>query len=163
VAACGKLRQSLTRRSAVKATVCVWDYRKNVDSGVLSLCRMQASAVRITSLRIHKKKFATGFGRGTGVSAIGWGTALQAGRSRNRFLMVSLEFFIYIILLASLWSRYISWRVQAVSALGWQPYHLRVPESFNLLDLSRPVQRLLYLTNCGVLRLRYAPLSTIVK
>jgi hypothetical protein len=28
----------------------------------------------------------------------GWGTALQTGRSRDRFPMVSLEFFIYIIL-----------------------------------------------------------------
>jgi hypothetical protein len=34
---------------------------------------------------------------------VGWGTALQAGRSRVRFPMVSLEFFIDIILLASLW------------------------------------------------------------
>ena len=35
--------------------------------------------------------------------AIGWGTALQAGRSRVRFPMVSLEFFIEIILPAALW------------------------------------------------------------
>jgi hypothetical protein len=33
----------------------------------------------------------------------GWGTALQTGRSRIRFPMVSLEFFIYIILPAALW------------------------------------------------------------
>jgi len=35
-----------------------------------------------------------------------WGhaLALQAGRSRVRFPMVSLEFFIYIILPAALWS-----------------------------------------------------------
>ena len=37
------------------------------------------------------------------LSAVGWGTALQAGRSRVRFPMVSLEeFFIDIILLAAL-------------------------------------------------------------
>jgi len=36
-------------------------------------------------------------------SVIGWGTALQAGRSRVRFPMVSLEFFIDIILPAALW------------------------------------------------------------
>ena len=36
-------------------------------------------------------------------SAVGWGTALQVGRSRVRFPMVSLEFFIDIILPASLW------------------------------------------------------------
>jgi hypothetical protein len=35
-------------------------------------------------------------------SAVGWGTALQVGRSRVRFLMVSLEFFIDIIS-AALW------------------------------------------------------------
>jgi hypothetical protein len=36
--------------------------------------------------------------------AVGWGTALQVGRSRVRFPMVSLEFFIDIILLAALWA-----------------------------------------------------------
>jgi hypothetical protein len=33
----------------------------------------------------------------------GWGTALQTGRLRDRFPMVSLEFFIDIILPAALW------------------------------------------------------------
>ena len=36
-------------------------------------------------------------------SAVGWGTALQDGRSRFRFTMVSLEFFIDIIFPAALW------------------------------------------------------------
>jgi len=35
--------------------------------------------------------------------AVGRGTALQAGRSRLRFLMMSLEFFIDITLPAALW------------------------------------------------------------
>jgi len=35
--------------------------------------------------------------------AAGWGTALQSGRSRSRFTMVSLEFSIGIILPAALW------------------------------------------------------------
>ena len=35
--------------------------------------------------------------------AVGWGTALQTGRSPVRFPMVSLEFFIDIILPAALW------------------------------------------------------------
>jgi len=35
--------------------------------------------------------------------AVGWGTALQAGRSRVRFPMVKMEFFIFIILPATLW------------------------------------------------------------
>jgi hypothetical protein len=36
-------------------------------------------------------------------STVGWGTALQTGRPQVQFLMVSLEFFIDIILLATLW------------------------------------------------------------
>jgi hypothetical protein len=43
-------------------TVCRWSYnlclglyRRNIDWGVLWVWRMQASAVRITTLRIHKK------------------------------------------------------------------------------------------------------------
>jgi hypothetical protein len=36
-------------------------------------------------------------------SAVGWGTALQAGKSRVRFSMESLLFFIDIILPAALW------------------------------------------------------------
>ena len=35
--------------------------------------------------------------------AVGWGTALQVGRSRVPFLVVSLEFVIDIILPAALW------------------------------------------------------------
>jgi hypothetical protein len=35
--------------------------------------------------------------------AVGWGTALKTGTSRVRFPMVSLEFFIDIILPAALW------------------------------------------------------------
>jgi hypothetical protein len=40
---------------------------------------------------------------GVGGSAVGWSTALQAGRSRVRFPMVSLEFFIDIILTVAIW------------------------------------------------------------
>jgi hypothetical protein len=39
-------------------------------------------------------------GRG---GAFGWGTALQTGRSRVRFPMMSLEFFIGVILPVALW------------------------------------------------------------
>ena len=38
-----------------------------------------------------------------GGDAIGWDIALQTGRSRVRFPMVPLEFFIYVILPAALW------------------------------------------------------------
>ena len=85
----------------------------------------------------------------------GWGTALQAGRSRVRFPMVSLDFFIDIILPVGLWPW--GWLilkqkwvpemfpgVKAAGAYGWQPYHLHVPivlksGSLNLLELSGPV------------------------
>ena len=40
---------------------------------------------------------------GTRGGAFGWGPALQTGRSRIRFAMVSLEFFIDIILPVALW------------------------------------------------------------
>jgi len=60
--------------------------------------------------------------------AIGCGTTLQAGRLQVRFQMVSLQFFIYIILPAALWplgrlslltemsTRNISWGVKAAVA-----------------------------------------------
>jgi hypothetical protein len=41
--------------------------------------------------------------KGTRGSAVGWGTALQAGRPRIRFRRVSLGFFIDINLPAALW------------------------------------------------------------
>jgi hypothetical protein len=41
--------------------------------------------------------------KGVRGSAVGWGTALQAGRWRVRFTMVSVESFIDIILPAALW------------------------------------------------------------
>jgi hypothetical protein len=82
--------------------------------------------------------------------AVGWGTALQVGRSRVRFQMVSLELFIDIILgwtqpLTKMSTRNTSWGVKAAGAYGWQPYHLHVlivlkSGSPNLLELSGPVQ-----------------------
>jgi len=56
------------------------------------------------------KKLTGGFNRSAGCpsargSAVGRGTALQAARSRVRFAMVSLEFFIDKILPAALWPR----------------------------------------------------------
>jgi hypothetical protein len=78
--------------------------------------------------------------------AFGWGSALQVWRSRVRFPMVSLEFFIDIILPAALWPwgrLSLLWKLgKAASAKCW-PYHL----SWNLgssiswkhQGLSRPV------------------------
>ena len=86
---------------------------------------------------------------------VGWGTVLQTRRSWVRFPMVSLEFFIDIIHLATLtplWltqpltevsTRTISLGVKAAGAYGWQPYHRRVPivlksRIFNFLEPSGP-------------------------
>jgi len=89
--------------------------------------------------------------------AVGWGTALQAGRSRVRFPMVTLDFFHWhnpcgrtMALgltqpLTETSTRNISWGVKAAGAYGWQPYHLHVSTllksgSLNLLEPSGPVQ-----------------------
>jgi len=66
----------------------------------------------------------------------GWGTALQIGRSRDRFPMVS-EFFIdnssgrtmalgLTQPLTEITTGNISWGVKAAGAQGWQPSHLHV-------------------------------------
>jgi hypothetical protein len=92
-------------------------------------------------------------GRGAHGGAVGWGTAPKAGRSRVRFPMVSVKFFIFgdpVALaltrpLTEISTRNISWGVRAAGSWGWQPYHLHVPivlksESLNLLEPSGPVQ-----------------------
>ena len=90
-------------------------------------------------------------------SAVGWGTALQAGRSRVRFPMVSLDFFHLhnpsshamtlrsAQLLTEMSTRTVSWGVKAAGAYGWQPYHLHVlivlkSGSLSLLETSGSVQ-----------------------
>ena len=56
---------------------------------------------------IEAEKFSDHSRTGSRGSAVAWGTALQAGRSRVRFPMVSLNFFTNIILPAALlpWGR----------------------------------------------------------
>jgi len=71
--------------------------------------------------------------------------------------MVSMEFFIDMILPVPLWhwgwlslltemsTRNISWGLMAAGAWGWQPYHLHVPtvlksRSLDLLEPPGPVQ-----------------------
>jgi hypothetical protein len=61
--------------------------------------RRQTHALHRAAIRIGQNfKYCT-YSRG----AVGWGTALQTGRPRVRFSMVSLEFFVDIILPAALW------------------------------------------------------------
>jgi hypothetical protein len=63
-------------------------------------------SVRLTTecnkLPDHSINLFTNYIRGRG-GAVGWGTALQTGRSRVRLPKVSLEFFIDIILPVALW------------------------------------------------------------
>ena len=96
--------------------------------------------------------------------AVGWGSALQVGRSRVRFPIVSLEFFIDIIFLATMAlgltqplteinTRNISWGQRRpvcradklktfMCRLSW---NLRASDSWKPQGLSRPVMGLLYL------------------
>ena len=57
--------------------------------------------------------------------AVGWGTALQAGRSRVRYPMVSLEFFIYygpVVDSASNRNEYQEYFLLLISVLEiWEP------------------------------------------
>ena len=76
-------------------SVCAWVYKPvalvndNFKRGNLGLtCKFQ---------HVPQRK------KGARRSAVGWGTALQVGRSRFPFPMVSLEFFIDIILPAAPW------------------------------------------------------------
>jgi hypothetical protein len=59
---------------------------------------------------------------GASCGAAGWGTALQAGRSRVRFPMVSEEFFIHMNLPAVLWP----WGRLSLLQEWVQTYHLHV-------------------------------------
>jgi len=94
---------------------------------------------------------------GAHCSAGGWGTTLQAGRSRGQNPKVSLEFFIDKILLSTLWpsgqlnrNEFQEYFLEDIGCWCWRPYHLHVQivlifGSLSLLEPSGPVQGLLYL------------------
>ena len=96
--------------------------------------------------------------------SVGWGTALQARRSRVRFPMVSLEFFICHNLsgrtvslgsnqpLTEMSTRNIYSGVKTAVAYGWRTslmcrlsWNLGASNSSNSQGLSRPLQGLIYL------------------
>ena len=98
-------------------------------------------------------------------SAVGWGTALQTGRSQVRFPMVSLAFFVDIILTSALWplGRLSPWQkwLPGIFPREWSPpvrradnlttfmcrlsWNLGAFTIWNPQGLSRPVMGLLYL------------------
>jgi hypothetical protein len=72
--------------------------KKNHSTGLHSLCTEKSGYSSQ-----HPYLADPCFKSGHGDRLVGWGTSLRAGRSRVRFPMVSLEFFIDIILPAALW------------------------------------------------------------
>ena len=95
-------------------------------------------------------------------SAVGWGTALQAGRSRVRFPMVSFSFFIVIILPAALRPLGLTQPLTEINTWGYllgvqmrRPdlttfmcrlfWNLEASTFWNSQGLSRSVMGLLYL------------------
>jgi hypothetical protein len=74
----------------------------NIECLRVGVCQTEGTYSLGVRLSVAEKRVSTGNSGGTRWRS-GWGTALQAGRSRDRFLMVSLEFFIDTILLTALW------------------------------------------------------------
>ena len=104
--------------------------------------------LRLSLIYLQERKEVSGARGG----AVGWGTELQAGRSRVRFPMMSLtESFrphcipgVDSIFNRKEYQEY-SWRIKAAGSWGWQPYHFHVPivlksGSLKLLELSGLVQ-----------------------
>ena len=99
----GKTRSILQHVSENRKIACLcWDSNPRPSS------RLTSHHTDYALLVVYKLKSTWNFVRqgyhiGVRSGAVGWGTALQVGRSRVRFRMVSLEFFIDIILPAAVW------------------------------------------------------------
>ena len=66
-----------------------WPKRRYAAHGCVAVISAANLNVRACKMRLEL---------GARCGAVGWGTALHAGRSRVRFPMVSLEFFIDVII-----------------------------------------------------------------
>jgi hypothetical protein len=67
-------------------------------------------------------------------SVIGWGTTLQAGRSRVRFPMTSLDFSVYLIFPAALWPL-TEMSIRNLPGGKWRPTR----KADNLTDICEPI------------------------
>jgi hypothetical protein len=93
-------------RDSFKRWGFMWPYLPSPADVKYRVC----PSLRLYSLRqlknrllyLHEESFTRNFFGARG-GAVGWGTALQAGMSQVRFPMVSLEFFIDIIVSVALW------------------------------------------------------------
>jgi hypothetical protein len=84
-------------------------------------CPLLASQKSVTSQKA--RVFNASYFKGERVrnDAVGWGTALQTGRSRARFSIVSLEFFIDTMIPAALWP----WGRLRLNRNEYQEYFMR--------------------------------------
>ena len=101
---CGKTLFIALRIVASKSSFIILVTRKNTNSSVqlTKNCFLFARSANRTFHAVCFRDLRISYTR-VRCGAVGWGTALQAKRSRVQFPMVSLEFFIDIILPAALW------------------------------------------------------------
>jgi hypothetical protein len=67
------------------------------------MCWFQNKTVPLIVHAVTRVIVSVPYNLGARGGAVGWGTALQSGRSRVRFSIISLEFFIDITLTVTLW------------------------------------------------------------